>query len=94
MSQHQLPDGLVLIRTTDVFDNATVPASLLRAHRVADGVWGRLVVHYACALSGVSGQMLPGMGSIPIVAPPIHIWASSVAAVPAGFGAIAVDGRA
>ena len=41
----RLPDGLELVRTTDVFDNATVPAGLLRAHRVADGVWGHLVVH-------------------------------------------------
>lgn len=41
----QLPDGVDLIRTTPVFDNATVPAALLRAHQVADGVWGRLVVH-------------------------------------------------
>jgi len=43
-SSHVLPEGLVLTRTTDVFDNDTVPAGLLRAHRVADGVWGRLVV--------------------------------------------------
>ena len=41
----ELPDGLVLDRTTPVFDNHTVPAGLLRAHRVADNVWGRLVVH-------------------------------------------------
>ncbi len=41
----QLPDGLEHVRTTDVFDNATVPAGLLRAHRLAKGVWGRLVVH-------------------------------------------------
>lgn len=41
----QLPDGLDHVRTTDTFDNATVPAGLLRAHRVADGVWGNLVVH-------------------------------------------------
>jgi uncharacterized OsmC-like protein/tellurite resistance-related uncharacterized protein len=40
-----LPDGLELVRTTEVFDNASVPAGLLRAHRVADGVWARLVVH-------------------------------------------------
>lgn len=31
--------------TTDVFDNGSVPAGLLRAHTVAAGVWGRLVVH-------------------------------------------------
>lgn len=45
MNRPQLPDGLEQVRTTDVFDNTTVPAGLLRAHRVADGVWGNLVVH-------------------------------------------------
>ena len=40
-----LPEGLELARTTDVFDNDSVPAGLLRAHRVAPGIWGRLVVH-------------------------------------------------
>ena len=45
MNQPCLPDGLEHVRTTDTFDNDTVPAGLLRAHRVADGVWGRLVVH-------------------------------------------------
>lgn len=48
MNSPELPDGLVLTRTTDVFDNHTVPAGLLRAHRVAEGVWGRLVVHTGC----------------------------------------------
>jgi tellurite resistance-related uncharacterized protein len=45
MSVHELPVGSELVRTTDVFDDDTVPAGLLRAHRVADGIWGRLVVH-------------------------------------------------
>lgn len=45
MHRERLPDGLELVRTTAVFDNGTVPAGLLRAHRVAEGVWGRLVVH-------------------------------------------------
>lgn len=39
-----LPDGLELVRTTEEFDERTVPAGLLRDHRVAAGVWGRLVV--------------------------------------------------
>ena len=43
--ERRLPAGLEHVRTTDVFDDTTVPAGLLRAHRVADGVWGRLVVH-------------------------------------------------
>lgn len=41
----QIPPGYELTRTTPTFDNQTVPAGLLGAHRVADGVWGRLVVH-------------------------------------------------
>ena len=40
-----LPDAVVLTRTTHVFDNDTVPAGLLKAHRVADSIWGRLVVY-------------------------------------------------
>ena len=39
-----LPPGCSLVRTTPEFDEHTVPTGLLRAHRVADGVWGRLVV--------------------------------------------------
>lgn len=39
-----LPAGLRLARTTPVFDEASVPTGLLAEHRVAAGVWGRLVV--------------------------------------------------
>jgi tellurite resistance-related uncharacterized protein len=45
MNQPTMPEGLEHVRTTDVFDQDSVPAGLLRAHRVADGMWGRLVVH-------------------------------------------------
>lgn len=41
----QFPAGLEHVRTTDVFDQDRHPAGLLRAHQVADGVWGRLLVH-------------------------------------------------
>lgn len=41
----ELPAGLVHARTTAVFDEVDHPAGLRRAHRVADGVWGRLLVH-------------------------------------------------
>lgn len=40
----ELPPDCELVRTTREFDERTVPAGLLAAHRVADGVWGRLVV--------------------------------------------------
>jgi tellurite resistance-related uncharacterized protein len=45
MDRPLLPIGLEHVRTTDTFDNHTVPPGLLRAHRVAANVWGRLVVH-------------------------------------------------
>ena len=41
----ELPAGLVHIRTTDVFTEMTVPHGLLRTHKIASDVWGRLVVH-------------------------------------------------
>jgi tellurite resistance-related uncharacterized protein len=40
----ELPDGLERVRSTDLFDEHTVPAGLQRRHRVADGVWGVLRV--------------------------------------------------
>jgi tellurite resistance-related uncharacterized protein len=40
-----LPEGLELVRTTDLWNEETVPAGVLSGHRVADGVWGQLVVH-------------------------------------------------
>jgi len=39
-----LPDGLTLQRTTPIFDAHTTPAGLRKAHSIAAGVWGRLVV--------------------------------------------------
>jgi len=44
MDHGHLPAGLALKRTTDEFTALSVPAGLLRAHRLARGVWGRLVL--------------------------------------------------
>ncbi len=44
MTAEELPTDVRLVRTTPEFDESSVPAGLLAAHRVADGVWGRLVV--------------------------------------------------
>lgn len=41
----EMPDGLEHVRTTAVFDESSVPAGLLRAHRVATGVWGVLAIY-------------------------------------------------
>jgi tellurite methyltransferase len=40
----ELPDGLHVARTTATWDASTVPAALLRAHRVAAAMWGLLEV--------------------------------------------------
>ena len=40
----ELPEGLRPTRTTATWDASTVPAALLRAHRVAAGTWGLLEV--------------------------------------------------
>ncbi len=40
-----LPLGSEHVRTTPTFDNESVPAGLLRDHRIATGTWGRLIVH-------------------------------------------------
>ena len=42
----ELPDGLTVVRTAGPFDQATLPAGLRRAHRVAEGTWGRLRVSH------------------------------------------------
>lgn len=44
MQHGELPAGLSLARSTDELTAATVPAGLLRAHRIASGVWGVLRV--------------------------------------------------
>lgn len=40
----ELPADLVVARTTDTWDEHSMPAGLRRAHRVAARTWGRLVV--------------------------------------------------
>jgi tellurite resistance-related uncharacterized protein len=40
----ELPEGLVVERTAGPFDESTLPAGLLRAHRLPAGTWGRLRV--------------------------------------------------
>lgn len=47
MQHGELPGAVTLHRTTDAFDSETVPTGLLRAHQIADGVWGRV-----CVLAG------------------------------------------
>lgn len=39
-----VPSDFELVRTTNRFTTDTAPRGLLRAHQVAEGVWGRLIV--------------------------------------------------
>lgn len=50
-----LPAGLDHVRTTAVFDEHTTPAGLRRAHRIAEGVWGRLVIRSGALTFVVEG---------------------------------------
>jgi tellurite resistance-related uncharacterized protein len=40
----EMPEGLTMVRSTDVWTEDTMPAGLRREHRVAPGRWGRLRV--------------------------------------------------
>lgn len=40
----ELPDGLKFARSSPEWDEKTMPAGLRRAHRIAGGMWGRIVV--------------------------------------------------
>jgi tellurite methyltransferase len=40
----ELPEGLRYVRASQVWDEHTMPSGLRRAHRIATGSWGRLVV--------------------------------------------------
>jgi tellurite methyltransferase len=41
----EMPEGLRLLRTSAQWDEHTMPNGLRRAHRIAAGTWGRIVVH-------------------------------------------------
>lgn len=41
---HDLPESVVKYSASPVFNETTVPAALLKDHKVKDGVWGRLIV--------------------------------------------------
>lgn len=61
----RLPADLTLVRTTSEFSVGSVPAGLLRAHRVAEGVWGLLRVRdgtvvFVAEETGEARTLTPG----------------------------------
>lgn len=74
MMADRLPAGLEYVRTTAVFDQEHHPAGLLREHRVADGVWARLLVH--------SGELTFVFADEP--GRPVRVAASGAVVIPPG----------
>ena len=79
----ELPDALHVARTAGPFDATTLPAGLRRAHRVAEGVWGRLRV-----IEGSAGIALETQPPLDVMLAP-----GDSQAIPPGVPhAVAVDG--
>lgn len=56
-ARRELPSDAHVYRTTDVFDERTLPAGLRRDHRTRSGVWGRVEV-----LEGRLRLVMPVLG--------------------------------
>ena len=79
----ELPDALHVSRTAGPFDATTLPSGLRKAHRVADGVWGRLRVTEGSAAIALDTR------------PPLHVRlaAGDSQPIPPGVPhAVSVDG--
>jgi tellurite resistance-related uncharacterized protein len=73
----EFPEGLTIVGRAGPWDCDSLPAGLLRAHRIAEGRWGRLRVHEGA----VELQFEPGDG--PDVAP-LQVEAGGHQAIPPG----------
>ena len=40
----EMPEGLRLVRSSQEWDESSIPVGLTRAHRIAEGTWGRISV--------------------------------------------------
>ena len=74
----QLPVGVEHVRTTPRFDEGSVPAGLLRAHRVAPGAWGVLRVldgEVTFVLEDAGARRTLGAGEEQVIQPdtPHHV---------------------
>lgn len=72
LASRTLPDGLDLVRTTPTFTADDVPPGLLRAHHLAEGVWGRLRVEAGALvyMEEASGERRTlGPGDVQVIEP-------------------------
>lgn len=65
----ELPDGAAAYRTTDVFDEATLPAGLRRDHTIRAGSWGRVEVlagrlHFVMPALAIDRELTEGEHAI------------------------------
>lgn len=72
----ELPEGLRLVRSSPRWDEHTMPAGLRRAHRVARGTWGRIVVEQGqlrfVARTEPELELVVGPGSAQAIPPEIE----------------------
>jgi tellurite methyltransferase len=68
----ELPEGLRWVRRSPIWDERTMPAGLRRAHRVAAGTWGRIVVQ--------GGRLRFGAATTPTI--DVELEAGSTQAIP------------
>lgn len=57
-----LPERASVYRTTAWFDEVSIPSGLLRSHRLAAGVWGRIVVEQGVLLYTIERE--PELGFV------------------------------
>jgi tellurite resistance-related uncharacterized protein len=72
----ELPDGLALVRSSQEWDEHTMPAGLFRAHRIAAGTWGRINVrhgqlHFVAQTEPALDRVL-GPGSFQAIPPEVR----------------------
>lgn len=63
----ELPDDATAYKTTDVFDEVTLPAGLRREHTTRAGVWGRIEV-----LAGSVRLVTPALGRDEVIVAAAH----------------------
>lgn len=76
---NNLPDNVVLYKTTAEFDQDTVPAGLRNKHKTAAGTWGRIVVQEGSLLYVIEAPrneehlLIPGTDGIVEPQRPHHV---------------------
>lgn len=73
----EFPDGLTIVGRAGPWDQDALPGGLMRAHRVAEGRWGRLRVHEGAVEFEFESDDA-------VDAPPVRVGAGGDQAIPPG----------